>query len=52
MEESILDVEMVDRPIPGEIKGHDGVNYHGHHNRAKSLIIIDTGTLHETVKKQ
>jgi hypothetical protein len=50
MEESILDVELLDQPIPGKSKGHDDVNYHGLHNGAESLVIIDIETLREPAK--
>jgi hypothetical protein len=50
MEESILDIKLVDRPILGDSKGQDGANCHELHNGAESLIIINVGMLHEHVK--
>jgi hypothetical protein len=50
MEENVLDVELVDRPISRESKRQDGENSHMLHNGVESLIIIDAGTLHEPVK--
>jgi hypothetical protein len=48
MEESILHIELLNRPVMGDSSG----KYHAHdgrfHNRAKSLVIVDSGALSET----
>jgi hypothetical protein len=50
VEECVLDVELVDLPIPWESKGQDGANRCGLHNRAESVIIIDAGAMCEPAK--
>jgi hypothetical protein len=50
VEECILDIKLVGWPIPWESKGQDNVNYHGLHNRAKGLIVIDAEMMREPVK--
>jgi hypothetical protein len=50
MKEIVLDIELVDRPIPGENKRQDDTGRRGLHNGDESLIIIDTGMLREPTK--
>jgi hypothetical protein len=50
MKEIVLDIDLVDRPIPGESKRQDGTDCRGLHNGDESLIIIDTGMLREPTK--
>jgi hypothetical protein len=50
MEEGILDVELMDRPIPGEGEGEDGVNSGELDDGAKGLVVVDSGALGEAPK--
>jgi hypothetical protein len=46
MKEGVLDVELVDRPVPGE----DGADGGELDDGAEDLVVVHTGTLGETPK--
>jgi hypothetical protein len=50
MEEGILHIELLNRPIMGDSCGEHRANGGQFHNRAESLVIVDSGTLSETSK--
>jgi hypothetical protein len=47
MEEGILDIELMDRLVPGEGEGEDGVNSGELDDRAEGLVIVHSRTLGE-----
>jgi hypothetical protein len=50
MKEGVLDVELVDRPVPGEGEGEDSVDGGELDDEAESLIVVHAGSLGETPK--
>jgi hypothetical protein len=50
MEESVLDVELMDHPIPGEGEGEDGVNGGELDDGAEGLVIVHSRALGEAPK--
>jgi hypothetical protein len=50
VEECILDVEMMDRPTPGEGERENGSNNGELDDRAKCLVVVHSGTLGEASK--
>jgi hypothetical protein len=50
MKEGVLDIELVDRPVPGEGGGEDGVGGGEHDDGAEGLIVVHTGALGEAPK--
>jgi hypothetical protein len=50
MEESILHIELLNRPVMGDSSDEHRVHGSWFHNRAKSLIVVDSGALSETPK--
>ena len=50
MEEGVLDVELVDRPVLGVSQGEDGADRGGLDDRAERLVIIHARPLGETTK--
>jgi hypothetical protein len=50
MEEGILDVELMDPPVPGEDEGEDGTNGGELDDGAKGLVVVHAGALGEASK--
>jgi hypothetical protein len=50
MKEGVLDVELVDRPIPGEGEEEDGADGGELDDWAESLIVVHAGSLGESPK--
>jgi len=50
MEKSILDIKLMNRPIPGMSYGEDCAYSGRLDNGAESFIVVDTGTLSEAAK--
>jgi hypothetical protein len=50
MEEGILHIELLNRPIMGDSSGEHRAHGGQFHNRAESLIVVDSGALSETPK--
>jgi hypothetical protein len=50
MEEDILHIELLNRAVMGDSSGEHCVHGGRFHNRAKSLIVVDSGALSETPK--
>jgi hypothetical protein len=50
MEESILHIELLNRPVMGDSSDEHRVHDSRFHNWAKSLIVVDSGALSETPK--
>jgi hypothetical protein len=50
MKEGVLDVELVDRPVPGEGKGEDGADGGELDDRTEGLIVVHAGSLGEALK--
>jgi hypothetical protein len=50
MEEGILHIELLNRPVMGDNSGEHRAYGGWFHNRAKSLIVVDSGALNETSK--
>jgi hypothetical protein len=50
MEEGVLDVELMDRPILGEGKGEDDTNGGELDDKAEGLIVVHSGALGEAPK--
>jgi hypothetical protein len=50
MEESILHIELLNGPVMGDSSGEHRANGGRFHNRAESLIVVDSGALSETSK--
>ena len=48
MEEGILDIELMDRPVPRE--GEDDANGGELDDRAEGLVVVHSGTLGESPK--
>jgi hypothetical protein len=50
VEEGILDVELVDRPVPGEGDEEDGANSGKLDDGAEGLVVVHSGALVEAPK--
>jgi hypothetical protein len=50
MEEGILHIELLNRPVMGDNSGEHRAHGGRFHNRAESLIVVDSGALSETPK--
>jgi hypothetical protein len=50
MEEDILHIELLNRPVMGDSSGEHHAHSGRFHNRAESLIVVDSGALSETPK--
>jgi hypothetical protein len=50
MEEGILDIELMDRPVAGEGEGEDDANSGELDDRAEGLIVVHSGALGEAPK--
>jgi hypothetical protein len=50
MEEGILHIELLNRPVMGDSSGEHHAHGGWFHNRAESLIVVDFGALSETPK--
>jgi hypothetical protein len=50
MEEGILHIELLNRPVTRDNSGEHRANGGRFHNRAESLIVVDSGALSETPK--
>jgi hypothetical protein len=50
MEEDILHIELLNRPVMGDSSGEHRAHGGRFHNRAESLILVDSGALSETPK--
>jgi hypothetical protein len=50
VEEGILDIEMMDRSVPGEGEGEDDLNDDELDDRAGGLVIVHSGALGEASK--
>jgi hypothetical protein len=50
VEEGILDIKLMDRPVPREGVGEDGLNGGELDNEAKGLIVVHFGTMGEAPK--
>jgi hypothetical protein len=47
MEEGILDINLMDRPVPGEVEGEDGSNGGELDDADEGLVIVHFGALGE-----
>jgi hypothetical protein len=50
VEEGILDIELMDRPVSGEGEGEDGANSVKLDDRAEGLVVVHSGALGEAPK--
>jgi hypothetical protein len=50
VEEGILDVELMDRPVPGEGKGEDSANSGELDDEAEGLVVVHARALGEAPK--
>jgi hypothetical protein len=50
MEEGILHIELLNRPVMGDSSGEHHAHGGRFHNRVESLIVVDSGALSETLK--
>jgi hypothetical protein len=50
IEEDILHIELLNRPVMGDSSGEHRAHGDRFHNRAETLIVVDSGTLSETLK--
>jgi hypothetical protein len=50
MEEGILHIELLNRPVMGDSSGEHRAHGGRFHNRAESLVVVDSGALSETLK--
>jgi hypothetical protein len=50
VEEGILDVELMDRPVPGEGEGEDDANGGELDDGAEGLVVVHSGALGEALK--
>jgi hypothetical protein len=50
MEEGILHIKLLNGPVTGDSSGEHSTNGDRFHNRAESLIVLDSGALSETPK--
>jgi hypothetical protein len=50
VEEGNLDIELMDRPVPGEIEGEDDTDGGELDDGAKGLVVVHSGTLGEASK--
>jgi hypothetical protein len=48
--EGILDIELMDRPVPGEGEGEDGSNGGELDDEAEGLVVVHSGALGEAPK--
>jgi hypothetical protein len=48
--EAILDVQLVDRPIPREGEGEDGPNGDSLDDRTEGIVVVHSGVLSEALK--
>jgi hypothetical protein len=52
MEEDILHIELLNWPVMGDSSGEHRAHRGRFHNRAESLVVVDSGALSETLKDQ
>jgi hypothetical protein len=50
VEEGILDIELMDRPVPREGEGEDGANGGELDDVAEGLVVVHSGVLGEALK--
>jgi hypothetical protein len=50
MEEDILDIKLMDRPVAGKGEGEDGANSGELDDRAEGLVVVHSGALGEAPK--
>jgi hypothetical protein len=50
MEEGIFHIKLLNQPVMGDSSGEHRVHGGRFHNRAKSLVVVDSGALSETPK--
>jgi hypothetical protein len=50
MEEGILDIELMDRPVPGEGEGEDDANDSEHDDGDEGLVVVHSRALSEAPK--
>jgi hypothetical protein len=50
MEEGILHIELLNRPIMGDNSGEHHAHGGRFHNKVESLVVVDSGVLSETPK--
>jgi hypothetical protein len=50
MEEDILHIELLNRPVNGDRSGEHRAHGDRFHNQAESLVVVDSGALSETLK--
>jgi hypothetical protein len=50
MEEGILDIELMDRPVAGEAEGEDDANSGELDDGAEGLVVVHSGALGEAPK--
>jgi hypothetical protein len=50
MEEDILHIELLNQPVMGDNSGEHHAHGGQFHNRAESLVVVDSGALSETSK--
>jgi hypothetical protein len=50
MKEGVLDIELMDRPVPGEGEGEDDADGGELDDGAEGVVVVHTGALGETPK--